>query len=79
MTPPFVSSDEHRLQKKSQGARTSFLICDEADAFDWPILLKLAPELLLCGVIADARDKQRLEWVALQTAALFFLFGCSEV
>ena len=43
----------------------AFLI-DESDALDGAILLKFSPQLLLCGVVADASHKQRLEGVALQ-------------
>ena len=54
--------------------RTRALLIDEADALDRPILLKLPPQLLLCGVVADAPHKQCLEGVALQLTVLLSCF-----
>ena len=50
----------------SAQAHTRLLLLDKADGFDGPKLLKLAPQLLLRHVVADAPHEERLERVALQ-------------
>ena len=56
------------LDNKSS-IRTRPLLIDETDALDGAVLLKLPPQLLLGGVVANAPHKQRLEGVALQVKA----------
>lgn len=47
-------------------APTSVAVVHQADALDGPVLLKLVPQLALRDLVAEARHKQGLVWVALQ-------------
>ena len=51
------------------GFRTRLLLGDQADALDGPVLLELAPQLLLGGLEGEAAHEQRLEGVALRARA----------